>query len=64
VQSQEEAADLQTIRVVIAEELASALARQPQPVTAEPSLEEVNDAEAKYGARLDKMMNELTKPTS
>ncbi len=51
-------------KAVIAEELANALARQPQQIRAVTVPFEANDAEAKYGARLDKMMNELTKPTS
>jgi hypothetical protein len=55
-----QAADLQTIRAVIAEELARALATQPFPLSSDVSApkEEV-DMEAKWGAKFDKMMGGL-----
>ena len=60
VLSPNQPANLQTIRAVIAEELASALARQSPRVIAEPASVDDNAAEAKYGAKLDKMIGGLS----
>jgi hypothetical protein len=61
VLSPTKAADLDTIRTVIAEELAGALARQSPHVASGPTTVEGNAAEAKFGAKLDKMMGGLSK---
>ncbi len=63
--SPQQAANLEAIRAVVAQELASALARQmPLRATAEPASIEDNSAEARYGAKLDKMMGGLSKRQS
>jgi hypothetical protein len=61
---QRSAAVRDAIRAVVAQELASALARQMLRATAEPSSMEDNSAEVKYGAKFDKMMSGLSKPKS
>jgi hypothetical protein len=60
--SPQQAANLEAIRSVVAQELASALTRQPLREAAEPSSIEDNSAEARYGAKLNKMMSGLSKP--
>jgi Arc/MetJ-type ribon-helix-helix transcriptional regulator len=52
--------DLDDLRLVLADELAKALAGQPftSPPVNNPPAE--NDLEAKYGARLDKLLGGLT----
>lgn len=59
VLSPKQAADLEAIRTMIAEEMASALAMQSPRVPTEPAQVKDNAVEARYGAKLDKMMGGL-----
>lgn len=61
VTSPQQAANLEAIRAVVAQELATALTRQSPRQVAEPASVEDDSAEARYGSKLNKMMSGLSR---